>query len=264
MLTPLCEPKEIISYGRWLMMRGQLAGNLTLNGHTATKEELDISQKMRLLADLASKQLQNCEPEVIGELLDCYDLMYRLGYKAIPGQAFIDKHHKRFFLAWKSDNKKVAESDLFYMLLRMDVGYADINNKAEYDAARRSIRDKWLETLSRHSYFPDATTYENYQRLSLIVRSDISDRFIGKSETMKRKWYEHNKVEDISTLSTQILRAYRRFTTALFPDVIDYETQQTLDNHILTELSTRPDLDPYDREAFCLALEYNKELAVRY
>lgn len=98
---PLREPKEILSYSHWLMMRGQFAGNLTLDGHTATKDEFDISLEMRLLADMTLKQLPNCEPDVIGELLDCYDLMYRLGYKAIPEQVFIDKHRKRFFSAWK-------------------------------------------------------------------------------------------------------------------------------------------------------------------
>ena len=34
-----------------------------------------------------------------------------------------------------------------------------------------------------------------------------------------------------------------------------------LDNNILLELSNRPDIDPYDRKAFSLALEYNKKLA---
>ena len=91
MLPPLREPKEILYYGHWLMMRGQLAGNLTLNGHTATEEELSIESEMRLLADLASKRLTNCKPEAIGELLDCYDWMHRLGYKSIPNQAFVNK-----------------------------------------------------------------------------------------------------------------------------------------------------------------------------
>lgn len=66
------------------------------------------------------------------------------------------------------------------MLSRMDTSEVDSNDKAESEAVRRTVRDKWLETLNRHSYFPDTTTYENYQRLSLVMRSDISDRFNGK------------------------------------------------------------------------------------
>ncbi len=152
------------------------------------------------------------------------------------------------------------------MLSRMDMSDVNTNDKTEYEAARRSIRDKWLDTLGRHSYFPDATACENYQRLSLIMRSDISDRFNGKSEAIKRKWYERNKVENLTTLSTQILRAYRRFTTYLFPDVMGLDSQRALDNRILTELSDRPDLDldPYDREAFRLALKFNKDVTVRH
>ena len=144
------------------------------------------------------------------------------------------------------------------MLSRVDMSEVDTNDKLEYDAARRAIRNKWLETLRRHSYFPDATTHENYQRLSLVMRANISDRFNGKSEAMKRKWYERNKVEDLTTLSTQILRAYRQLSITLFPDVMDLEPQCALDNHILAELIARPDLNLYDREAFRLALKHNK------
>ena len=82
------------------------------------------------------------------------------------------------------------------------------------------------------------------------MRANISDRFNGKSEAMKRKWYERNKVEDLTTLSTQILRAYRQLSITLFPDVMDLEPQCALDNHILAELIARPDLNLYDREAF--------------
>ncbi len=258
MLPPLREPKEILYYGHWLMMRGQLAGNLTLNGHTATEEELSIESEMRLLADLASKRLTNCKPEAIGELLDCYDWMHRLGYKSIPNQAFVNKVRKRYFSAWMNGKKEIEESNLFCMLSRVDMSEVDTNDKLEYDAARRAIRNKWLETLRRHSYFPDATTHENYQRLSLVMRANISDRFNGKSEAMKRKWYERNKVEDLTTLSTQILRAYRQLSITLFPDVMDLEPQCALDNHILAELIARPDLNLYDREAFRLALKHNK------
>lgn len=59
-----------------------------------------------------------------------------------------------------------------------------------------------------------------------------------------------------STIGSQLLRSYRRFASSLFPDVLSHEDQLVLDNSILTELSTRIDLDPYDREAFQMAREY--------
>ena len=79
-------------------------------------------------------------------------------------------------------------------------------------------------------------------------------------EEIKRRWYEHNKVDNLSTLGSQILRSYRRFASSLFPDVLGRKHQIALDNCILTELTTRTDLDPYDCEAFRLALEFNKRL----
>lgn len=264
MLPPLREPKEILYYSYWLMMRGQLAGNLTLNGHTATDEELSIQSEMQQLAELASKRLADCKLEAIGELLDCYDWMYRLGYKAIPDQAFVNVVRKRYFSAWVNGEKNIEESNLFSMLSRVDMSEVDANDRSEYEEARRTIRNKWLETLDRHSYFYDATTHENYQRLSLIMRSDISDRFNGESKAVKRKWFERNKVEDLTTLSTQILRVYRQFTITLFPAVMDLDQQSALDNRILAELIARPDLNPYDREAFRLALEHNKAETLKH
>lgn len=140
----------------------------------------------------------------------------------------------------------------------------DLKDKKQYEKVWLSIRDKWMETLKRCSYFPDATSYENYQRLALVMREELARYYDGnteRAEKAKRDWYEYNKVDDLSTLGSQILRSYRRFASTLFPDVLDYDELIALDNRILLELSTRTDLDSYDRKAFLLALEYNKELA---
>lgn len=135
------------------------------------------------------------------------------------------------------------------MQSRMDVNDVDTNDKMEYEAARRSIRDKWLEILTRDSYFPDATTYENYQRLSLMC-SDISDRFNGKSEGMKRKMVRAKQSRKPHHSQYANPPRHRRFITCPFSDVMDLAPERALDNRILTELSASSSLNPYDREAF--------------
>ena len=93
-----------------------------------------------------------------------------------------------------------------------------------------------------------------------MMRENL-DRELGKNaDTVKRRWYERNRVEDLSKLSSQILKSYRRFVNALFPSVLDYQEQLRLDNCLLSELYGRPDLPPHDRQAFQWALEYNKQL----
>ena len=111
-------------------------------------------------------------------------------------------------------------------------------------------------TFSRHSYFLDATIFENNQQLSLIMRLDIADCFNGKSESKKHKLCLRNTVKDLSPLSTQILSELIALHLP-FPRVIELALKRALDNRILTELIGRHDLNSYDCEAFQLVLEYN-------
>lgn len=87
------------------------------------------------------------------------------------------------------------------------------------------------------------------------MRENLDMYFSDNGKPEKRSWYDRNRVEDLSTLSSQILRSYRRFATATFPDVNDYDEYMALDTQILAELS------PHDREAFRLALHFNHQPA---
>ncbi len=81
-----------------------------------------------------------------------------------------------------------------------------------------------------------------------MLTSSHSSRELGdKANETKRGWYEHNRVEDLSTLGSLILRNYRRFIGSLFPTVLDFDEKMELNNRIIAELSTRPNLAPYDR-----------------
>lgn len=260
----LSDTKEIIGYGHWLVMRSQHAGNLRFDNHTASPEERAIARDMQMITGLITARLSECNPEDVGALLDCYDLTYRLGYSREPSFDFVDSHRRRLFQTWQQGAREIEESSVYHMLSPHMIRDCSPKDKARYAAARLALRDKWLETLRIHSFFPDATACENYQRLALIMREDIAAG-LGcdaiRARRIKREWYEHNRVDDLSTLATHILPVYRRFITSLFPDVLTRKARLTLDNHILSRLTARPDLDPYDRKAYLLALSHNKNLA---
>lgn len=263
MQPQLSGTKEIIGYGHWLVMRGQCAGNLCFDGHTATPEERDITRKLQMLSDMINRRLTTCKRKDIGGLLDCYDVTYRLGFRDEPAPEFIDRQRKRMLKGWLDGDRNIEESSLYSLFSPLMIRNCTLKDKKEYETVWRTIRNKWMETLKRHSCFPDATSYENYQRLALVMREDISDYFNGDTKCAKKAklgWYEHNRVDDLSSLGSQILRSYRRFASSLFPDVLGRKPQLALDNRILAELTTRTDLDPYDCEAFRLALEFNKKM----
>jgi len=151
--------------------------------------------------------------------------------------------------------KTIEESDVFG-LIAFDCAYPSATSNSEYISLYRSIKEKWLDILSKYDRFPGVTTKENYERLTLIMRENLDSHFDAESSKMKRKWYNANKVSDLSTLSTTILSTYRRFISTLYPDVLTHDEQLSLDTLVLKELSSRSNLDLYAREAYRLSLIY--------
>lgn len=207
--------KEIVGYTHYRLIKGQLSGNLTFDGHKPSAEEQRIANQGRMLADKIQHILRDCSPSDIAELLECYDMAYRLGFKRMPETDFIDRQKLRIFTAWKTGNAKIEESIIF-SLAAAEVRYHREKAGIGYLNAYRTLKEKWLDTLLKYNRFSDVTAYENYQRLALFMHEDFNS-LIKNGKAAKRNWYEHNSVENFATLSTQILRSYRRFASALFP-----------------------------------------------
>ncbi len=254
------DTKTIMAYCHYLVMKAQLIGNLCFDGHKPTEEENQLVKQCRMMCGKLSRSLDLCKLNEIPYLLDYYDIIYRIGNRCLPDAAFIDRHKRRVFKAWKAGDREIDESSV-YSIVAPEVSYHPEKADSDYFAAYRSLKEKWLSTLKNFNCFPEATSYENYQRLALIMRENLTHELGPGADRAKLLWYNHNKIDDLSAVGSFLLRSYRRFASALFPAVLDSETQLQLDNRILSELSARSDLNPYDREAFSLALAYNKQLA---
>lgn len=254
------DAKSIMAYSHYLVMKAQLAGNLRFDGHKASEEELEIAKQCRTLCDRIARRLDVCKESDIPDLLECYDIAYRIADKRLPDSVFVNRHKRRVLKAWKADDRSIEESSVFGMIAP-EVSYHPQKANMEYVNAYISIRERWIATLLKYDCFPNVTAYENYQRLALTMLENLDNELGNKANEAKRGWYAHNRVEDISTLGSLILRSYRRFIASLFPSVLDFNEQIVLDNRIISELSTRPDLDPHDREAYRLAFEFNRQLA---
>lgn len=249
--------RDFMAYAHYLIIKGQLAGNLTFDGHKPTVEEQEIRQQCLTLCRDIKAGLSLCNESEIPELLERYDLAYCIAYGHPLDKGYKNSLRRRVFTAWSAGNKEIEESVIF------DIASADVrlnrqNADREYIVAYQSLKEKWISTLLKHNRFIDATTYENYQRLSMIMKERISDMTDAKEMDTKRKWYESNRVDDLTALSSMILRSYRRFAASLSCSVISFDEQIALDKRILAELSTRPDLAPHDREAYRLSLKFTE------
>lgn len=245
--------RSTVAYSHYLIMKAQLAGNFRFDGHTPSDEEREIAVQCRQLCDSIAHRLPVCKEKDIPDYLECYDILYRVGNRTTPDTGVIDRHRARLFNSWKAGNRDIEESSLFGIIAPAVKSRPD-KAGIEQVKAYLSILDRWVVTLNRHHRFPDVSSCENYQRITLIMRENL-DRYLGAdSSEIKRRIYDRNRVDDLSTLPTVILRAYRHFIGSLPPGVIDFDDKMQLDNQILLQLADRRDLHPYDRAAYRLAL----------
>lgn len=257
--TPIYTVRYIVGYSHYLVMKAQLAGNLVLDGHNPSVEEQNIALKLREFCDVIDRQLSLCSEEEIADLIECYDLTYRIGYQRLPDKSKIDNHKHRLVRAWKSNKRHIEESSVFGMISG-DVRYRSGNVDRDFVDAYNTILKKWVTTLTIQSSFSDATAYETYQRLSLLMPLNLNNILGDKAKEIKRKWYEANRVGDLPSLNSQILRSYLRFIGSLPPEVLDFKTTMDLKGKVLRELSGRKDLKPHDAEAFRMALKFHTKL----
>lgn len=248
--------EALVNHVQYILAKARLAGNMVFDGHAPSAEEKRNADECRILCGKVERRVQSCKVNEIPELLGCYDFLYMVGNRRMPDGYIADRCKRRVIDAWKRGDKTIEESDVFG-LIAFDCAYRPANSGNEYVSLYRSIKEKWLDTLLKFDRFSGVTTKENYERLALIMREDLDSRFGAESAKMKRKWYNANKVNDLSTLSTSILSTYRRFISALYPEVLTHGEQLSLDTLILKEFSSRPNLDPYAREANRLAITYN-------
>lgn len=249
----------IVGYAHYLVMKAQLAGNLRFDGHKASVEEQNIGLKLRELSSVIGRRLSVCREDEIADLLDSYDLTFRIGYRRLPDESMINRHRLRLLRAWRSKRKFVEESSVFSVIssgVRGQYG----NLGSDFADEADSILKKWIAVLMLHSSFPDASSYEAYQRLALLMPLDLNPYLGDDVLDFKQKCYEAYKVGNLSLLNSRILCSYRRFIGSLPVGVLHFEEQKLLEIKVLRELSRRNDLDPHYREAFRMALKFTEEL----
>lgn len=256
--TPRYTTRYIVAYTHYLVMKAQLAGNLVFNGHKPSVEEQNIALKIREICDVIDRKLSVCSEDTIADLLECYDLTYRIGYQKLPDKSKINCHKHRLVSAWTSNKVHVEDSSVFGMISG-DVKYPNGNVDSDFVDAYNSILKKWCTALLQNSSFPDASSYEKYQRLSMLMPLNLNTVLGRSTRKIKQKWYDANRVDNLSSLNSQILRSYLRFIGSLPPEVMDFRETMVLKSKVLRELSQRKDLEPLDAEAFRIALEFHNK-----
>lgn len=248
----LTDVETLTGYTRYLLMKGQMAGNMTPAARPSSDETRIIAVQCRSLSEEIQRRLNKCSEADAAMLLECYSMTYLIGHGRTPDKDYIRRQQQRIFTAWQSGNKSIDDSAVFCILASEMLQRGSVANP-DHITAYLTIKDQWIATLLEHNRFVGTSICENYRRLALIMRENL-DSYCKNQRTVKRRWYEYNRADDLRTLDTPVLQSYRNFAAALTPDVMSLRAHNTLDRRLLIELASRTDLNPYAREAFRLAL----------
>lgn len=251
--------REIAGTAHLLIMKAQEAGNLCFDGHPGTPQERVVTLDARRLADRISSVLIHCKAEDTSTLLECYADLYRIGYRQMPPADFIDRQTYRIIKSWREGNRRIEESVIFGILSekvrRTRSGFSG-RISAEENRIYDDMLSRWLQDLQADGRFSDISSWESYQRLALVMRSDLSHRLGANEEKLKKQWYKANLISEIDELPTQVLRSYRRFIVSLSPAIFSFAETSRLLRPLLEELASRTDLHPSDRQAFRHSLAF--------
>lgn len=249
----IADTETVMAYSHYLAMKGQSIGLTILDGHKPKSEELELQREIRRTCDNIANLLSKCDARYIADLTSYYTTLCIIGMHKLPDTAFISSQRNKLFSCWKLDDNMIDESSVYSML---DHSMSSANIPEPQRQALTGLRERWLRSLKKYNTFTDTTAYELYSRLSLITRDNIDSYFNGDGTASKKAWYENNKITDIKTISSKILVSYRRFVNGLHSAGMTFEEVRALDIELLNELTTRKDLNDYDRKAYQLALEF--------
>lgn len=71
--------ESVRAYSHYLLMKGQLIGLTTIDGHKPTVEEIELKGEIRRTCDKVAKVLANCQANDIASLTDFYSLLHTIG-----------------------------------------------------------------------------------------------------------------------------------------------------------------------------------------
>lgn len=147
------DTKSLTAYSHYLVMRAQLSGNLCFDGHKPSEEERRIVEQCQLLIGKISCILDVCQLNEVPDLIEYYDILYRIGNQCTPDSSFIRGHKLRVFKAWKAGYRRIEESQVFGIIAPQVTYHPETADRA-YFTTYQSIKQKWKATLGKYDRFP--------------------------------------------------------------------------------------------------------------
>ncbi len=220
-------------------------------------------KEIRILLDdiLISKRMNL---SVIPDLLESYDFFFRVCHGKDDSE-YIREIRLKTVNCWIKGDSSISRTDVVLELLK-EINRDNRTLKNRYSSYALQISGEWIEDLVRYGKFQEITLLEAYHRLSYLIKENLF-AYLGNKEQFeyKTRWikiYTLTEVE-LEKLDTPTLTAYINFAKS----VAQFEQRNLQDittqyHHLLTHLSSRPDIHPFLHETLEIELTtYRKQTA---
>jgi len=200
------------------------------------------------------------------DLINAYDFIHRICRDYAPSD-YLAKVRMLTVGRWLAGDGSISKTDAALMIWsQMTADSRSVDRK--YRMFYFDVADRWIRELLRYGHFRDVLAAETYRRLTHLLRSDLY-AYLSRQDAAKTKtrWIKTHWIDDPSTLDTPTLRAYITFahtattntvTSGSLPVTsgnLPVQDADTLNRALITELITRPDLHPFDRQAYHMSME---------
>ena len=129
-------------------------------------------------------------------------------------------------------------------------------NPADVDARHLSwyagVIDGWCRALRRTPRFAQLSFAENFARLSILLKENLCAFYPASETRVKQGWVKANLIDNLTDCDTLSLKKYRSFLSSAVSHGITASEYIARDTAALSELGSRTDIHPFEREAYRL------------
>lgn len=234
--------------------RVRMTGAIISGRNAVSADELSLMRDIRTLVNRIGEHMASLDCRALAEVLPRYDFLYRIVYNREPDPKLLDRCFTRLIDARFNGDLSVTPGVI-----------AGIMQQSVHQNAccidERSLRyylyliQSWCEQLGTSGCFENVSDEECYERLAVLFNEDLSAEYAAAATEMKRVWFKANLREDVASMTTSALKAYRKFLFSGWSGAVSYRYFRSIEDKVLHELMERNDYHALEREAIRITVD---------
>ncbi len=206
--------------------------------------------------DGVERCIHTIPPHLIITALYPFDLVYRMAFHRPASTAFLNRWYMHVFNAKVKGDRQISDSALLGVisarLSRRDPLYFD-RPLLWYSFTL----DRWMKLCAGLAEFADMPLDEALSIAASLIDNDLI-AFVPDQDAFKRRLAADctSRLADIDAGDADTLRAALHFVRTARYRYIAADLAAHFELHLLRQISRNPNLDPNDRQAYGLDLDY--------